>query len=148
MLKEKVSTANAPTAIGPYSQGIKLGDFIFVSGQIPIDVNTGDLVSNDIEVQTRQCLKNVEAILNAAGLNFTHVLKTVVYMTDLSEFEAMNKIYAEYFSEPYPTRSTLQVSALPKGAKIEIEAYAIDTVALEVVCKDNETCCHKDGCCE
>ena len=100
----------------------------------------------DIEHQTRQCLKNLEAILNESGLNLSHVLKTTVFMTDLSEFTKMNEVYAEYFAEPYPTRSTVQVGALPKGAKIEIEAYAIDTVALEVVCSDNNVCNQKSEC--
>lgn len=140
MLQEAVSTNKAPKAIGPYSQAIKLGDFIFISGQIPIDPSTNELVEGDIQVQTKKCLENINAILAEANLNLQHVLRTTIYMTDLNEFKEMNEVYASYFNEPYPSRSTVQVCALPKGAKIEIEVMAIDTLALEIMCSKDEEC--------
>ncbi len=145
MLQESIKCKKAPKAIGPYSQAIKLGDYIFVSGQIGVDPERGIIVSNDIKDQTKQCLTNIAAILSEINLSLKHVLKTTVYMTDLNEFNCMNDAYAEFFREPYPSRSTVQVVALPRGAKIEIEVMAIDTLALEVICNNEEVEC--DECC-
>jgi|SRR5688572_13296286 2-iminobutanoate/2-iminopropanoate deaminase len=119
-----IETANAPRAIGPYSQAIRSGDLLFLSGQIPLDPETGELVSGPIEVQTRRVLDNLGAILASAGGSFADVIKTTIYLVDLGEFAAMNAVYATYFAAPAPARATIQVAALPKGAHIEIEAIA------------------------
>ena len=108
-------------AIGPYSLGIGTGDYIFLSGQIPLDGATGKLVDGGIEAQTEQVFKNINALLQAAGATMDQVVKATVFMTDLSEFQAMNAIYARHVTEPYPARSTIQVAALPMGARVEIE---------------------------
>lgn len=119
-----IETSNAPRAIGPYSQAIRSGELLFISGQIPLDPTTGELITGGIELQTRRVLDNLGAILNSAGGSFADVVKTTIYLVDLSEFAAMNAIYASYFAAPAPARATVQVSALPKGARIEIEAVA------------------------
>lgn len=121
--KAPIITPNAPGAIGPYSQGVTLGDLVFVSGQTPLKPD-GSLVSGTVAEQTEQCLKNVTAILLAAGLTPDRVVKTTVYMTDLGKFAEMNEVYAKHFKAPYPARATVQVSALPKGANVEIDAVA------------------------
>lgn len=120
-----VATPNAPRAIGPYSQAILAGNHLFTSGQIPIDPATGELVQGDITVQTRQVLKNLLAVLNAAGSGPGLVLKTTVFLADMADFSAMNAVYAEVFGAQAPARSTVQVAGLPKGAKVEIEALAL-----------------------
>lgn len=120
----KIESAMAPAAIGPYSQAIKAGDIVFVSGQLPIDVKTGAFAGEDIQAQTRQSLLNVKAILEEAGFCMNDVCKTTVLLSDIKEFGAMNEVYAEFFSEPFPARAAFQVAALPKGAKVEIEAIA------------------------
>jgi 2-iminobutanoate/2-iminopropanoate deaminase len=121
-----VKTRKAPQAIGPYSQGvIAQGEFLFVSGQIPLDPESGNLVEGGIVEQTQRVLKNVKAILQAHALTLEHVVKTTVFMTDLGEFTDMNKVYGEFFKEGYPARSTIQVAALPKGARVEIEAICV-----------------------
>lgn len=122
--KEKVETKLAPAAIGPYSQAVKAGDMIFVSGQLPIDVKTGMFASNDIVGQTKQSLENMKAILEEAGYTMDQVLKTTVYLQDMGDFNAMNEVYAQYFQSPYPARVAFQVAKLPKDAKVEIEAIA------------------------
>lgn len=122
--KIAISTTAAPAAIGPYSQGIKAGDFVFFSGQIPIDPQTGDLVAGDIEAQTRQVMLNMEAALAGAQLNFSHVVKTTIYLTDLGNFSTVNEIYAQSFVQPAPARACVEVAALPKGCAIEIEWIA------------------------
>lgn len=121
---ETISTKNAPAAIGPYSQAIKVGNLIYTSGQIPIDPATGTLVAGGIKEQTRQSLLNVQAILKEAGLSMSSVVKTTVFMADMSDFADMNAVYAEFFTEPYPARSAVAVKALPKGALVEIEVVA------------------------
>lgn len=123
-MKEAFSTANAPAAIGPYSQAVKDGDLVFVSGQLPIDPKTGEFPSGNVQDQTRQSLENVKAILAEVGYGMENVLKTTVYLADISDFAEMNDVYAQYFSEPYPARAAFQVAALPKGAKVEIEVVA------------------------
>lgn len=119
-----ISTSNAPAAIGPYSQGIAAGNTAYISGQLPIDPATGAFAGEDIVSQTRQALTNLKAILQANGMTMADVVKTTVLMTDIGEFAAMNEVYAEFFSQPYPARAAYQVAALPKAAKIEIEAIA------------------------
>jgi 2-iminobutanoate/2-iminopropanoate deaminase len=123
-VKKAISTPRAPSAIGPYSQAVEAGSMVFVSGQIPLDA-TGKLADGGLAAQAEQCLMNLEAILEAAGLSTADVVKTTVFLTDLSQFAAFNDVYARHFKSPYPARSTIQVSALPKGAGVEIEAVAV-----------------------
>lgn len=124
MSKEVISTPNAPAAIGPYSQAVRTGSLIFVSGQIPLDAATGQLVRGDIGTQTQQVLENVAAVLEAAGSSLAKVVKTTVYLRDLGEFGRMNKIYGEFFPENPPARATVQVARLPRDAAIEIDVVA------------------------
>lgn len=123
-MKEILSTQAAPAAIGPYSQAIQIGDLLFVSGQVPIDPSTGAIVEGDIKAQAQQSLNNLKAILNAAGTNMGAVVKTTVFLADMNDFAAMNEVYAQFFQEPFPARSAVQVARLPKDAKVEIEAIA------------------------
>jgi 2-iminobutanoate/2-iminopropanoate deaminase len=127
--KSAISTANAPAAIGPYSQAIRAGDLLFTSGQIPIDPKTGEFVAGSIAEQTTQVLENLKAVLAQAGLDFTHVVKTTVFLQSMADFGAMNAIYSSYLAPPGaipPARSTVQVAALPKDALVEIELIAKD----------------------
>ncbi len=119
-----ISTDKSPAAIGPYSQALNSGNIIFVSGQIPINPETGAM-ADTIEEQTIQSLKNVENILKAAGLSMKNVIKTSVFLSDLNDFAKVNEIYATFFTSPFPARSCVQVAAIPKGAKVEIECIAI-----------------------
>jgi 2-iminobutanoate/2-iminopropanoate deaminase len=123
-VRQAVVTEAAPSAIGPYSQAIRAGSLLFVSGQVPIDPATGAIVDGDIAAQTRRVLQNVGAILEAAGASFDHVVRTTVFLTDMSDFAAMNEVYATCFTSPAPARATVQVSRLPKDARIEIDAIA------------------------
>ena len=123
-MSKAIATTNAPAAIGPYSQGVDTGSLVFVSGQLPIVPATGEFAGADIAAQTRQSLTNIKAILEANGMTMANVVKTTVLLEDISEFAAMNAVYAEFFTEPYPARAAYQVAALPKAAKIEIEAIA------------------------
>jgi 2-iminobutanoate/2-iminopropanoate deaminase len=123
MTRDAVSTGSAPAAIGPYSQGISSGDFVFASGQIGLDPSTGDLVDG-IEAQTERVLRNVAAILDAAGLSMGDVVKSTIFLTDMADFTTVNGINAKHVIDPAPARSTVAVSALPKGARIEIEVIA------------------------
>ena len=123
MAKRAITSAKS-TPIGPYSPAIQAGDLLFVSGQTPLDAGTGKLVEGDISVQARQCLENLKAILEAAGLGFAHVLKTNIFLTNMADFAAVNAVYKTYFEEPYPARSTVAVVALPMGAAVEIELVA------------------------
>lgn len=125
MIKEEVRSGKAPKAIGPYSQAVKIGRYVFLSGQIPIDPFNGELVGGGVGEQTRQVLKNLQAVAEEAGAGMRDVLKTTVYLTDLSTFSEMNAVYAEFFTEPYPARATVGVAALPKGAAVEIEAVVV-----------------------
>ena len=124
MEKKSVNTTDAPEAIGPYSQAIRIGDFLYTSGQISLDPKTMEMITGNIELETEKVLQNIEAILSAEGLNFGHVIKTTVYLTDLSEFTRMNQVYEKFFSNTKPARACVQVAALPKGAKVEIDAIA------------------------
>ena len=119
-----VNSLSAPAAIGPYSQAIDAGDFVFLSGQVPIDPATGELVPGDITAQTERVLDNLAAVLEAAGVGFANVVKTTIYLMDLGDFAVVNAVYAKRFSEAPPARATVQVSALPKGARVEIDAIA------------------------
>ena len=123
MEKKMIHTDNAPAAIGPYSQAIDLGEMIFTSGQIPVAPDGS--VSSDISEQTMQALLNLKAVVEAGGSNFDKVIKTTVFITDMAQFGDINAVYSEFFKEPYPARSCVQVAALPKGVSIEIEAIAI-----------------------
>jgi len=123
MPKTEITSA-AAKAIGPYSLGIGAGDYVFLSGQIPLDGKTGKLVEGGIEAQTEQVFRNIKALLDAAGLGYQHVVKATVFMTDLKEFQAMNAIYQKHVTAPFPARSTVQVAGLPMGARVEIEMIA------------------------
>jgi len=120
----KVDTSNAPAAIGPYSQAIKAGNFLYCSGQVPLVPATGELAVGGIEKQTKQSLDNLQQVLGAAGIDFNSVVKTTIYLTDLGDFAVVNEIYAGYCGEVAPARATVQVAALPKGAMVEIDAIA------------------------
>ncbi len=124
-MNQTVSTKDAPAAIGPYSQAIRSGNTIYVSGQIPIDPATGEFAGEDIATQTRQSLTNIKNILAAAGAKMSDVVKTTVLLSDIANFTAMNEVYAEFFTEPYPARAAFQAAAIPKGALVEIEAIAV-----------------------
>jgi len=123
-MKNSISTDKAPAAIGPYSQGVKIGNFVFISGQLPIDLETGKFPDFDITSQTTQSLKNLKAVLNEASLEMSDVVKTTVFLKDMDDFKGMNEVYSEFFSEPYPARAAVEVARLPKDAKVEIEAIA------------------------
>lgn len=125
MNREIVATDKAPGAVGPYSQAVRAGDFVFTAGQIPLDPITGHMVEGGIEAQARQALTNVSAVLEAAGTSLSNVVKTTVFLADMSEFQAMNGVYAEFFPDAPPARSAVQAAALPLGARIEIETIAI-----------------------
>lgn len=122
---EEIKASQAPAAIGPYSQAVQAGGSIYVSGQLPINPATGEFAGADIRAQARQSLENIKAILAAAGTDMAHVVKTTVLLQDMADFVAMNEVYAEYFSEPYPARAAFQVAKLPKDALVEIEAVAV-----------------------
>ena len=124
-MNQAISTTCAPAAIGPYSQAVRGGDTIFVSGQLPIDPATGSFAGDEIRSQTRQSLTNIRNILEAGGTDMNHVVKTTVLLKNIADFAAMNEVYAEFFSEPFPARAAFQVAALPKDALVEIEAVAV-----------------------
>ncbi len=123
-MKKVYSTNNAPEAIGPYSQAVEVGDLIFISGQIPLDPDTMETVSDNVEEQTHQVMKNLEAILREANLDFTHVAKMTILLDSMENFAKVNEIYASYLQEPFPARAAFEVSRLPKDVKVEIEAIA------------------------
>ena len=124
MKKKIIATPKAPAAIGPYSQAIRIGDFLYTSGQISLDPETMEMITGDIEVETEKVLKNIEAILKEDGLNLNNIIKTTVYLTNLSEFARMNQVYENFFTDTKPARACVQVAALPKGAKVEIDVVA------------------------
>ncbi len=125
-MKKLIQSTSAPAAIGPYSQAIELEGqgLIYFSGQIPLDPSTMELAGADVETQTHQVMKNIGAVLQAAGLDYGHIIKTTIFLTAMSDFPAVNDIYASYLNEPFPARSTIQVAGLPKGAQVEIEVIA------------------------
>jgi 2-iminobutanoate/2-iminopropanoate deaminase len=137
--KEIVATDQAPAAIGPYSQGVRAGDFIYTAGQVGLIPGSKEFAGPDVESQTRQALHNLKAILKASGSCLKHVVKTTVFLADMGEFARMNGVYAEFFTETPPARSTVQVTALPLAGRVEIEA-----VALACDCKDGEEGCSCD----
>jgi 2-iminobutanoate/2-iminopropanoate deaminase len=124
-MKKIISTSDAPSAIGPYSQAVRSGSFLFCSGQIPLDPKSGQIVPGDIAAQTRRVLDNIGAVLEAEDLTFDNVVKTTIFLTNLGDFQTVNEVYGSYFKQDPPARSTIQVAALPKGANVEIEVIAI-----------------------
>jgi 2-iminobutanoate/2-iminopropanoate deaminase len=126
-MRIQVATKKAPEAIGPYSQAISCGSMVYCSGQIPVDPQTGEIVSDDIADQTHQVMKNLSAVLNEAGVSFNEVVKCTIYLQDLKNFSKVNAVYATFFTPPYPARATIEVSSLPKGVGVEIEALAYRT---------------------
>jgi 2-iminobutanoate/2-iminopropanoate deaminase len=124
-VKELITAAGTPAAIGPYSPGLKVGNLVFLSGSIPLDPATGQVVPGDIAAQTTRVMDNIKALLAAAGGDFSHIVRTTVFMVDLAEFAAMNEVYAGYFKAPYPARSTVQVSRLPRDVRVEIDVIAV-----------------------
>lgn len=120
-----IKTEHAPGAIGPYSQAIAHGQMVFLSGQIPLDPATGEVVAGDVTAQTDRVMKNLEGVLKASGCTFANVVKTTIYLTDLATFQAVNAAYAKYLVEPFPARATVQVAALPRGVQVEIDAIAV-----------------------
>lgn len=125
MSRTIITSEHAPKAIGPYSQAVKVGNTIYTSGQVPFDPATGELVTGDIATQTRRVFENLKAVLEAGGASFADVARVGIYLTDLSNFAAVNAVMGEYFKEPYPARSTIGVAALPRGAQVEIDMVAV-----------------------
>jgi 2-iminobutanoate/2-iminopropanoate deaminase len=123
-MKTVIASAEAPAAVGPYSQAIASGNLVFCAGQIPLDPESGNLIAGDITAQTRRVLENIKAVLAAAGATLNDVVKSTVFLLDMQDFARMNAVYAEYFSAPFPARSTIQVARLPKDARVEIEVIA------------------------
>jgi 2-iminobutanoate/2-iminopropanoate deaminase len=123
-MKAAISSAGAPKPIGPYSPALRTGQLLFVSGQVPTDPATGNLVTGDISTETRQVMENIGRLLKAGGLDFSAVVRTTVFLADMNDFQAMNAVYGGYFTEPYPARATVQVARLPRDARIEIDAIA------------------------
>ncbi len=123
-MKKIIATADAPAAVGPYSQAVALGGLLFCAGQIPLDPATGEIVPGDVTAQTERVCQNIAAVLKANGMTFAHVVKTTVFLTSMADFGAMNAVYAKFFTEPFPARSTVAVAGLPRGAQVEIEVVA------------------------
>jgi 2-iminobutanoate/2-iminopropanoate deaminase len=125
LMKKIISTSDAPAAVGPYSQGVRVGSTIYCAGQIPLDPKSGQIVAGGIDAQTRRVLDNVAAVLKADGLTFENIVKTTIFLMDLADFQTVNEIYGSYFKSQPPARSTVQVAGLPKGARVEIEVIAV-----------------------
>lgn len=125
MNKQAVSSPDAPRAIGPYSPAVRAGQLLFISGQVPFDPATGNLIEGDIAMQTRRVLDNIGALLKAGGLSFADVVRTTVFLADMNDFVPMNQAYATYFTEPFPARSTVQAARLPRDARVEIDVIAV-----------------------
>ena len=123
-MKEAITSPDAPSAIGPYSPAIRAGQLLFLSGQIPLDPATGHLIAGDIKAETRRVMENIGALLEAAGLDYSAVVRTTVFLADMNDFAAMNEVYGGYFSQPYPARATVQAARLPKDARVEIDVIA------------------------
>jgi 2-iminobutanoate/2-iminopropanoate deaminase len=123
-VKQAISSAGAPKAIGPYSPAIRAGDLLFVSGQVALDPATGQMIEGDITAQTRRVLDNIGALLTSGGRSFADVVRTTIFLADMNDFAAVNEVYGHYFSEPYPARATVQVARLPKDARVEIDVIA------------------------
>jgi 2-iminobutanoate/2-iminopropanoate deaminase len=123
-MKKIIATTEAPAAVGPYSQAVRIGNFVFCSGQIPLDPKTAQIVQGDIKAQTLRVMENISAVLRAEGLTFENIVKTTIFLTNLADFQTVNELYGSYFKSDPPARSTVQVAALPKGANVEIEVIA------------------------
>jgi 2-iminobutanoate/2-iminopropanoate deaminase len=123
--REIITSSQAPAAVGPYSQAVRVGDFVYTAGQIPLVPETGKIVEGDIEAQTRQVMQNLSHVLDSAGSSLTHIVKTTIFVTNLADFSTINQVYGEFFAADPPARSTVQVAALPLDARIEIEAVAV-----------------------
>ncbi|WP_374080077.1 RidA family protein [Bdellovibrio bacteriovorus] len=123
-MKKIISTDNAPKAVGPYSQAVQMGDFLFCSGQISIDPKTNEVFTGDIRTQTEMVMRNIDAVLSASGMNFGNIIKTTIFITNMGDFATVNEVYAKSFKEAPPARSTVAVAALPKGVNVEIEVIA------------------------
>jgi 2-iminobutanoate/2-iminopropanoate deaminase len=124
-MKKIIATTEAPAAVGPYSQAVRIGNFVFCSGQIPLDPKTAQIVQGDIKTQTQRVMENISAVLRAEGLTFENIVKTTIFLTNLGDFQTVNELYGSYFKSDPPARSTVQVSALPKEANVEIEVIAV-----------------------
>ena len=149
MIKKCLSSNNAPEAIGPYSSALKICDYVYLSGQLPVDPSTNQIVDGGVYEQTVQCLKNLNAILDEVELDVNYLVNVRVYLTDMQDYDKMNEAYSSMFKEPYPSRVVVGVKELPKGAKVEIEGKAIDFRALEILCGDDNCECSREGdsCC-
>lgn len=123
-MKKVIHTDNAPKAVGPYSQAVQMGDFLFCSGQISIDPKTNEVFTGDIKTQTEMVMKNIDAVLSASNMNFSNIIKTTIFITNMSDFATVNEVYAKFFKEAPPARSTVAVAGLPKGVNVEIEVVA------------------------
>ena len=123
-MKQVVTSAGAPKAIGPYSQAVRVGQFLFLSGQVALDPATGQMVEGDVATQTRRVMMNLSAVLEAAGLSLADVARTTIYLADMNDFAKVNEVYGSYFSEPFPARATVQVARLPRDARVEVDAIA------------------------
>ncbi|MCI5723059.1 MAG: Rid family detoxifying hydrolase [Erysipelotrichaceae bacterium] len=148
MIQELISSSKVPLANGPFSSALRSGDFIYLSGQLPIDPDSGNLVEGDIKVQTERVLNNINNVLEEIGLNMSYVLKTTVYLKKIDDLQAVNEEYVKHFKNPFPTRSVVSVSDLPMGALVQIEAFAIDTRALELLCAQDSCVSCNDIYCE
>ena len=149
MIKKCLSSKYAPEAIGPYSSALKICDYVYLSGQLPVDPSTNQIVDGGVYEQTVQCLKNLNAILDEVDLDVNYLVNVRVYLTDMQDYDKMNEAYSSMFKEPYPSRVVVGVKELPEGAKVEIEGKAIDFRALEVLCGDDncECSCEGGSCC-
>ena len=147
-IKEKIISKNCPCMKGPYSPGLKVCDQIYISGQLPIDPKTNKIVDGDIKQQTKQCLDNMKRVLEEAEMDMRYIVKTTVFLKDISDFQQMNEVYETYFEDPYPARSACAVNGLVGDALVEIEAYAIDFRALEVLCYEEGECDGGSCCCK
>ncbi len=124
-MREAIETDRAPAAIGPYSQAVRAGQFVFLSGQVPLDPTTGEIIDGDVAAQTHRVMQNLDAVLNAAGTSLDSVVRTTVYLADLADFSVVNEVYGSYFQDPAPARATVQVARLPKDARVEIDAIVL-----------------------
>ena len=124
-MREAIETDRAPAAIGPYSQAVRAGQFVFLSGQVPLDPATGEIIDGDVAAQAHRVMQNLDAVLNAAGTSLDSVVRTTVYLADLADFAVVNEVYGSYFQDPAPARATVQVARLPKDARVEIDAIAL-----------------------
>ena len=149
MIKKCLSSKYAPEAIGPYSSALKICDYVYLSGQLPVDPSTNQIVDGGVYEQTVQCLKNLNAILSEVEPDVNYLVNVRVYLTDMQDYDKMNEAYSSMFKEPYPSRVVVGVKELPKGAKVEIEGKAIDFRALEILCGDDncECSCEGGSCC-